>query len=96
MYKQGEAPRAPLPPVAPLHLHAACLPSCRGHPALPATSCFRSDYIPLSYFSCLNIDPFLGCLIAYYFLAETWFAVLFTVIVEIVPPEVNLSLNTKY
>ena len=33
--------------------------------------------------------PILGCLIAYYFLAETWFAVLFTVIVEIVPPEVN-------
>jgi len=30
-----------------------------------------------------------GCLIAYYFLAETWFAVLFTVIVEIVPPEVR-------
>merc|ERR1712189_121649 len=28
-----------------------------------------------------------GCLIGYYFLAETWFAVLFTVIVEIVPPE---------
>lgn len=30
-----------------------------------------------------------GCLIAYYFLAETWFAVLFTVIVEIVPPEIR-------
>jgi len=30
-----------------------------------------------------------GCLIAYYFLAETWFAVLFTVIVEIVEPEVR-------
>jgi len=30
-----------------------------------------------------------GCLIGYYFLAETWFAVLFTVIVEIVPPEVR-------
>jgi len=29
------------------------------------------------------------CLIGYYFLAETWFAVLFTVIVEIVPPEVR-------
>jgi len=29
------------------------------------------------------------CLIAYYFLAETWFAVLFTVIVEIVEPEVR-------
>ncbi|XP_023322348.1 protein spinster homolog 1 [Eurytemora carolleeae] len=29
------------------------------------------------------------CLIAYYFLAETWFAVLFTVIVEIVDPEVR-------
>jgi len=31
----------------------------------------------------------LYCLIAYYFLAETWFAVLFTVIVEIVEPEVR-------
>jgi len=30
-----------------------------------------------------------GCLIGYYFLAETWFAVLFTVIVEIVNPEVR-------
>jgi len=30
-----------------------------------------------------------GCLIGYYFLAETWFAVLFTVIVEIVPPEIR-------
>ena len=30
-----------------------------------------------------------GCLILYYFLAETWFAVLFTVIVEIVEPEVG-------
>jgi len=30
-----------------------------------------------------------GCLILYYFLAETWFAVLFTVIVEIVEPEVR-------
>jgi len=30
-----------------------------------------------------------GCLIAYYFFAETWFAVLFTVIVEIVEPEVR-------
>lgn len=30
-----------------------------------------------------------GCLIAYYFFAETWFAVLFTVIVEIVDPEVR-------
>merc|ERR1712200_337477 len=29
------------------------------------------------------------CLIGYYFLAETWFAVLFTVIVEIVEPEVR-------
>ena len=32
-----------------------------------------------------------GCLILYYFLAETWFAVLFTVIVEIVEPEVGSS-----
>jgi len=31
----------------------------------------------------------MGCLIVYYFLAETWFAVLFTVIVEIVDPEVR-------
>jgi len=30
-----------------------------------------------------------GCLIVYYFFAETWFAVLFTVIVEIVDPEVR-------
>jgi len=30
-----------------------------------------------------------GCLILYYFFAETWFAVLFTVIVEIVDPEVR-------
>ena len=30
-----------------------------------------------------------GCLILYYFFAETWFAVLFTVIVEIVDPEVS-------
>ena len=30
-----------------------------------------------------------GCLIVYYFFAETWFAVLFTVIVEIVDPEVS-------
>jgi len=30
-----------------------------------------------------------GCLIGYYFFAETWFAVLFTVIVEIVEPEVR-------
>ena len=29
----------------------------------------------------------------YYFLAETWFAVLFTVIVEIVDPEVKLINN---
>ena len=33
--------------------------------------------------------PLPGCLILYYFLAETWFAVLFTVIVEIVEPEVG-------
>ena len=31
-----------------------------------------------------------GCLILYYFFAETWFAVLFTVIVEIVDPEVRI------
>ena len=31
------------------------------------------------------------CLIFYYFFAETWFAVLFTVIVEIVDPEVSWS-----
>ena len=31
-----------------------------------------------------------GCLILYYFFAETWFAVLFTVIVEIVGPEVRI------
>ena len=35
------------------------------------------------------IKPLSGCLILYYFLAETWFAVLFTVIVEIVEPEVR-------
>jgi len=34
----------------------------------------------------------LYCLIAYYFLAETWFAVLFTVIVEIVDREVRATI----
>ena len=33
------------------------------------------------------------CLLAYYFFAETWFAVLFTVIVEIVQPEVNTFIS---
>ena len=36
-----------------------------------------------------------GCLILYYFFAETWFAVLFTVIVEIVDPEVSPYINLK-
>ena len=36
-----------------------------------------------------------GCLILYYFFAETWFAVLFTVIVEIVDPEVSQYINLK-
>ena len=33
------------------------------------------------------------CLIIYYFFAETWFAVLFTVIVEIVDPEVTTHIS---
>ena len=38
----------------------------------------------------LYFDPpvAMGALIGYYLFAETWFAVLFTVIVEIVEPEV--------
>eukprot|EP00092_Neocalanus_flemingeri_P055973 GFUD01066284.1.p1 GENE.GFUD01066284.1~~GFUD01066284.1.p1 ORF type:complete len:509 (-),score=75.50 GFUD01066284.1:55-1581(-) len=41
----------------------------------------------------LYYDPpgAMGFLIAYYFFAETWFAVLFTVIVEIVDPEVRAT-----
>lgn len=47
--------------------------------------------VSLRYLKLLKCDFTLltGCLIAYYFLAETWFAVLFTVIVEIVPPEIR-------
>ena len=39
----------------------------------------------------LSIDPpgAFGFLMVYYFLAETWFAILFTVLVEIVPNEVR-------
>ena len=39
----------------------------------------------------LSIDPpkTFGFLMSYYFMAETWFAILFTVLVEIVPPEVR-------
>ena len=42
----------------------------------------------------LYFDPpgAMGFLIAYYLFAETWFAVLFTVIVEIVEPEVSHQL----
>jgi len=45
-------------------------------------------------FATLYLPPPQGliCLIAYYFLAETWFAVLFTVIVEIVEPEVRSTI----
>lgn len=45
-------------------------------------------------FATLYLAPPQGlfCLIAYYFLAETWFAVLFTVIVEIVEPEVRSTI----
>lgn len=45
-------------------------------------------------FATLYLPPPQGlfCLIAYYFLAETWFAVLFTVIVEIVDPEVRSTI----
>ena len=41
----------------------------------------------------LYLDPPLAMatLIAYYLFAETWFAVLFTVIVEIVAPEVRAT-----
>jgi len=39
----------------------------------------------------LSVDPpgAFGFLMVYYFLAETWFAILFTVLVEIVPNEVR-------
>ena len=39
----------------------------------------------------LSVDPpaAFGFLMAYYFLAETWFAILFTVLAEIVPFEVR-------
>ena len=39
----------------------------------------------------LTIDPpkAFGFLMAYYIMAETWFAILFTVLVEIVPPQVR-------
>ena len=48
------------------------------------------EFIQLEAFLMFNEALLLsGCLIAYYFLAETWFAVLFTVIVEIVPPEIR-------
>ena len=42
----------------------------------------------------LYYDPpaAMGFLIVYYLFAETWFAVLFTVIVEIVEPEVKAAL----
>ena len=42
----------------------------------------------------LYFDPpgAMGFLIGYYLFAETWFAVLFTVIVEIVEPEVSHKL----
>ena len=50
--------------------------------------CTQSANIISYYTTCTIYFP--GCLIGYYFLAETWFAVLFTVIVEIVPPEVRL------
>ena len=49
---------------------------------------------PLALATLLVSDPraAMACLIAYYFFAETWFAVLFTVIVEVVEPEVRSSI----
>ena len=47
---------------------------------------------PLAFIT-LYLDPpySMGTLILYYLFAETWFAVLFTVIVEIVEPDVRAT-----
>ena len=49
-------------------------------------------YIPSVLFFCFSKIDFpesFGFLMAYYLMAETWFAILFTVLVEIVPAEVR-------